>query len=247
MGIRMVSKKCSVEDCDDPGHGWKAPLCSKHRQRLQRHGDVSHTRATPQAELICIVEGCEAKRKARGWCVKHYARFKTHGSPDVVPYHVEKHGMSRHPLYATWQMMRRRCYAPNATRYECYGGRGIEVCDRWRYSFSAFVSDVGERPAGTTLDRIDSAGNYEPGNVRWSAPSTQQKNQHTRIDNKSGHKGVCWDSRRSKWRAYKDDGRKRTELGSFVNLSDAITARHEATVHDADVVCCAGLDELRAA
>ena len=87
--------------------------------------------------------------------------------------------MSRTPTYSSWNAARDRCYNPRATGYERYGGRGIRVCDRWS-DFSAFLEDMGERPEGTTLDRIDSDGDYEPGNCRWADQVTQNQNRKTR-------------------------------------------------------------------
>lgn len=89
-----------------------------------------------------------------------------------------KHGYSNTPEYTAWIHMIERCYNPNCSEYKNYGARGITVCDAWRKSFEAFISDVGDRP-GTeySLDRINNNGDYEPGNVRWTTWDVQSKNR----------------------------------------------------------------------
>lgn len=84
-------------------------------------------------------------------------------------------------LYVTWQSMMSRCYNPNASGYALYGGRGISVCERWRGKggFINFRADMGRRPPGTTLDRVDTNGNYEPGNCRWGTAKEQGRNKRT--------------------------------------------------------------------
>lgn len=83
---------------------------------------------------------------------------------------------TKQSLYNTWANMIQRCTNANRPDYKNYGGRGISVCARWRASFKDFAEDVGERPPGLSMDRIDNNGNYEPGNVRWATRSQQTLN-----------------------------------------------------------------------
>lgn len=81
--------------------------------------------------------------------------------------------------YNSWASMRSRCGNSNDVKFHLYGGRGITVCDRW-ISFEAFLADMGPRPSGTSLDRIDPNGHYCPGNCQWGKTTDQQKNRrHT--------------------------------------------------------------------
>ena len=86
-------------------------------------------------------------------------------------------GLSKTSTYRIWDAMIRRCHKETAKEYKNYGARGIKVCDRWRQSFVAFLVDMGSRPDGLTLDRINVHGDYEPGNCRWASYKVQGRNK----------------------------------------------------------------------
>ena len=87
--------------------------------------------------------------------------------------------------YNTWKMMIQRCHQKSFEFYEGYGAQGIRVCKRWReprgQGLLNFLRDMGPRPIGKTLDRINPRGHYEPGNCRWATPKVQNENQTRKI------------------------------------------------------------------
>ena len=87
---------------------------------------------------------------------------------------------SESPTYRSWSSMRNRCKNPLNDSYGRYGALGVTVTERWN-DFTVFLSDMGERPEGTSIDRIDPAGNYEPNNCRWADQKTQGQNQRSTI------------------------------------------------------------------
>ena len=90
-----------------------------------------------------------------------------------------KHGHAKDgftPTYTSWDSMKARCSRESHPNYMNYGGRGIDYCDEWE-DFAQFLADMGERPEGKTLDRIDNDKGYSPSNCRWSTPEEQQLNR----------------------------------------------------------------------
>jgi len=98
--------------------------------------------------------------------------------------------------HGSWHWMMSRCFDPWNASYPIYGGRGITVCERW-LKFENFLADMGDRPAGMTLERIDGDGSYEPGNCRWATVAEQNANPRN-----------PWEARRAK---YGPSGRKPKE------------------------------------
>ncbi len=133
-----------------------------------------------------------------------------------------KHGMYGTPTYLSWRSMMSRCYNENATGYEHWGGRGIRVCPQW-HTFQRFYDDMGERPAGKSIDRTDNNGDYNPRNCRWATPSEQNSNKRPSHRAKWGVCNVRQVGPKS-WEAHYGSA----YLGRFSSPWDAICARKSA-------------------
>ena len=144
----------------------------------------------------CQVDGCEKDSRAGSkLCGTHYMRQYRHGDPGPVGLVRNPKGTLTAPglarehrrAYQAWFHARDRCTNPDHSGWAGYGGRGITMCERWLGSFAAFLEDMGDPPAGLTLDRVDNDGNYEPGNCKWSTRSEQQSNKRPKPRCQLGH------------------------------------------------------------
>jgi hypothetical protein len=142
--------------------------------------------------LDCNDRGID--RRSTGLCHRcsHY-RWAHGGSPRPPGADHRKlgsrktHGLSRTKIYQLWAAMIQRCTNPNRQCFRYYGGLGVTVCERWM-TFENFHADMGEKPDGMSLDRIDTNGPYEPGNCRWADYVTQATNQRKKKLRKTDEK-----------------------------------------------------------
>ena len=138
-------------------------------------------------------------------------------------------GVNKHPLHRTWESMRKRCNSPSQINFDRYGGRGITVDPRWD-DFLQFVADMGERPDGTTLDRIKNGKGYSPENCRWATIEEQANN--TRANVRITYNGITctlteWDERQGFKRGTMRD--RITRRGWSIDRALTTPVRHRSS------------------
>lgn len=131
---------------------------------------------------VCACDCGATSSTYTNYLLKGLTRSCGHLRAEAKTIHGHKtRGEKASPTYYSWKSMKWRCTNTAPKDWKHYGGRGIGVCERWVNSFEMFLADMGERPEGHTLDRIDNDKGYEPGNCRWATPAQQRNN---RRDNK---------------------------------------------------------------
>lgn len=159
-------------------------LCAAHHTEIRN--DIKHINSRRRITALRAAAkdaGLQYYYTGRP-CRKGHTSARYVGSQDCVECAAMRNNRQRstHPLRSTWYMMVQRCHNEDNSAYEDYGERGISVCARWldtEYGYDAFVADMGPRPEGFSLDRIDNDGNYEPSNCRWADNVTQSRNRRS--------------------------------------------------------------------
>jgi len=174
MGSRLGSLKSEAHKAAI-GLTNTSPMVGKKHGRLtvlSRAGSDSKRQATWNCRCDCGTESVAVGSELRSGHVRSCGCLLI----EVQGAHVRTHGQSRSDTYTSWVGMIQRCTNTRREKYSMYGGRGIQVCERWR-TYESFLEDMGPRPSrALSIDRIDVDGNYEKSNCRWATATQQAKN-----------------------------------------------------------------------
>lgn len=182
--------------------------CNKHRRYLKCLCECGNIKIVPMSHLR------NGHTKSCG-CLKREKAIK--------------HAMWGTPEYITWHSMMQRCYNPNNNAYKDYGGRGIFVSEKW-HNFETFLADMGLKPKGLTIDRINNDREYSKDNCSWTTYVEQVRNRRLNKTNKTGVAGVRWRKDIKKYHASIWLNYKIYNLGHFKTLEKAIAARKAGEV-----------------
>lgn len=150
-----------------------------------KYGELTVIGPTESRRFVIVLCDCGVEKRVRTTDLRRgFTRSCGCTSRKRCAEKIRSHGQSNAAIYRSWSQMIQRCTNASLKSFANYGARGISVCARWRI-FENFLSDMGERPAGLTLDRIDVNGNYEPGNCRWATRTVQARNTRANKLNES--------------------------------------------------------------
>lgn len=223
---------CKIEGCENQGklhrmghRYFPRGYCSTHYKKwVKENREIIENDSKPVER--CSVENCENEAPfKRGMCNKHYIRFIKHGDPNAIE--KRREGQTKHSLYATYGGMKKRCLNETDKDYKNYGGRGINICDRWLGvdGFFNFIEDMGDRPENTTLDRKNVEGDYSPENCRWATLNEQASNKRD-----SKNVGISYYKSINKYRVRLSVKGVTYNLGFYEDLEEAVQARKDGEI-----------------